>query len=281
MTRPTLVRAEPLRFETREAVVDGMTVHYRCGGRGPVVLLLHGMTLTHAQWAPFAQELAASHRVVMADLPGHGGSSPLTGAFSFAAAARLMNRMLDAIDAPRACAIGHSGGGMTLLQMALQRPHRFDALALVDAPHRFGAAARELARQDTWERLDAKAQREYVRMHPGGLAQARAIYAQYNGLADRCDEVHRAQLARLRVPVLLVWGDRDPYFPVETALEMYRTLPDAALRVVPDQQHTPIWSSMGGSPEAERLFPSEVGRFFAAKRRNGPVTTAAGGGRSN
>ncbi|MEL6188043.1 MAG: alpha/beta hydrolase, partial [Myxococcota bacterium] len=42
--------------------------------------------------------------------------------------------------------------------------------------------------------------------------------------------------ARIDVPVKLVWGEKDPFFPVEWAREMVSTFPQASLQVIPDMK---------------------------------------------
>jgi pimeloyl-ACP methyl ester carboxylesterase len=70
----------PASFATREIPVDGATIHTRIGGRGPIVVLLHGFGDTGDMWAPLAGRLAADHTVVVPDLRGMGLSShPETG----------------------------------------------------------------------------------------------------------------------------------------------------------------------------------------------------------
>lgn len=259
------VQAQQQTGEFREstATVDGFTLHYRIGGSGPVLLMLHGFTLTGEQWAPFAKEFADSYTVVIADLPGHGGSSPMPGNFSFDKTAQLMHGLLDKLGAQQARGIGHSAGGITLLHMAAQQPQRLEAMVLVDAPHYLGPEVRQIAREDKWELLDPAVQEFYRNLHPGGQEQAELIFEQYNGLEHTGERITPEVLAILPVRTLLVWGDRDPAFPLEIPLEMYRALPNAALWVIPGQGHTPIWVEMGGDAGAAARFVEIAGDFLA------------------
>lgn len=72
-------------------------------------------------------------------------------------------------------------------------------------------------------------------------------------------------LAALPVRTLLVWGNRDPAFPLEIPLELYRALPNAALWVIPGQGHTPLWVDMGGDPGAADRFVEISGDFLAGE----------------
>ena len=267
-TGATRARETP-EFLERTATIDGFKIHYRMGGSGPYLLMLHGMTLTSEHWLPFAGDLMNSYTVVVADLPGHGGSSPLPGIFSFEKSAELMLGLLDELGVQQAYGIGHSAGGMTLLHMAARQPKRLKAMVLVDAPHYLGPEAREIVREDTWDRLDPAVQEWYRKLHPGGQQQAEKIYRQYNGLADNSESVAPEVLKTLPINVLIVWGDRDPAFPLEIPMEMYRSLPNAALWVIPQQGHTPLWVDMGGDASAAAAFGKVVKDFLAQEKVSG------------
>ena len=64
----------PKGFTEKIANVDGVKINYKTGGRGPVVVLLHGYTQTSHMWIPLMPLLAASHTVIAPDLRGAGNS---------------------------------------------------------------------------------------------------------------------------------------------------------------------------------------------------------------
>lgn len=262
---PDVLPANRVPAELRDAItkVESYKLHYRIGGSGPILVMLHGMTLTGEQWLPFAKDFTDSYTVVIADLPGHGGSSPQPNAFSFAKSAKLMHGLLDELGAERAYGIGHSAGGMILLHMAAQQPKRLKAMVLVDAPHYLGPEARKIAHEDTWGKLDPEVQEWYRTLHPGGQTQAENLFRQYNGFANSSEHVYPEVLKTLPVNTLIIWGDRDPAFPLETAMEMYRSLPNAALWVIPQQGHTPLWPDMGGDASAAATFARVAKEFLA------------------
>ena len=104
-------------------------------GAGPDIVLLHGVSLTGAAWAPLLPALAG-YRVHLVDLPGHGLSSPTTyrpGAVRESAVA-FVEEMLDALDLPAAPVIGHSLGGMFALWYASERPERIASLVAIGSP---------------------------------------------------------------------------------------------------------------------------------------------------
>ncbi len=66
------------------------------------------------------------------------------------------------------------------------------------------------------------------------------------------------QLATITARTLIVTGDRDPFYPVELAVELYRTIPRCSLWVVPEAMHSPIFLSQ------REAFAAEAMRFLAA-----------------
>jgi pimeloyl-ACP methyl ester carboxylesterase len=74
--------------------------------------------------------------------------------------------------------------------------------------------------------------------------------------------LHHKRLAETQLPILMVWGDNDFYFPIDIATELYSGLPNAKLWVVPNQGHAPIWEFMGGSTLAAKIFPKMIREFL-------------------
>lgn len=104
-------------------------------GTGPEIVLLHGVSLAGAAWAPLLPSLAG-YRVHLVELPGHGLSGPVTyrpGAVR-EHTLRLLDDLLDALNLDRAAVIGHSLGGMFALWYASQRPERIASLVAIGDP---------------------------------------------------------------------------------------------------------------------------------------------------
>lgn len=121
---------------------DGRAVRVLDQGAGPVVLLLHGVGLRAEVWEPQIAALAGTHRVIAADLPGHGDSDGLAGGTPalpdyVAWAARLVQ----ALGAPVAVA-GHSMGSLIALGLAVERPDLVTRAALLCPVYRRSPEAR-------------------------------------------------------------------------------------------------------------------------------------------
>jgi pimeloyl-ACP methyl ester carboxylesterase len=100
-------------------------------GTGPPVVLLHGLTATHRYVVMGSRSLERSgHRVIAYDARGHGHSGP-ADAYTYAALADDLRRVLDEHGVERAVLAGASMGAHTLLRLALTDPDRVAGLVVI------------------------------------------------------------------------------------------------------------------------------------------------------
>src|SRR5688500_17985755 len=117
---------------TRESrVVHGHRRAFVRAGRGPALLLLHGIGNNCQTWSGVIDRLAETHTVIAPDLLGHGDSAKPRGDYSIPAYANGMRDLLSVLDIEQATVVGHSLGGGIALQFAYQFPERCQRLALV------------------------------------------------------------------------------------------------------------------------------------------------------
>jgi pimeloyl-ACP methyl ester carboxylesterase len=127
--------AEPFpSFQSRTVAVDGINLHYLCGGSGPPLVLVHGLGSSAAvEFYYNLEPLAARHRVFAIDLPGFGRSDKPVLAYTMDLFVRAVSDLMacEAID--RGAVMGVSMGGRVALGLALDSPEKVDRLVLVDA----------------------------------------------------------------------------------------------------------------------------------------------------
>lgn len=253
----------PPGFDSRTAELYGRRVHYAVAGEGPAVVLVHGLGGAATNWAELAPLLADRRRVLVPDLPGHGGSEPLPaleGLASFAAAVEVCVR---AEGLRRAAVVGHSLGGAVALRLALTRPARVSALVLAAGagissrtrrarlglgvlgllrPSRLAAryepdvAARGRLRGLVFGKLASDPRALSRAAVAGFLAGSRRVTDGGSAAAALLADDPRPELDRIACPVLVLWGARDWFLPLEDAHEYSRRL-RAPLRVLPDTGH--------------------------------------------
>jgi pimeloyl-ACP methyl ester carboxylesterase len=128
-------------FEERELEWRGARLRYAVGGAGPPLVLVHGLGGTIENWRAIAPRLAASHRVLVPDLPGHGHSAPLREARDVDALAEAVLGLADEEEMPEAVWIGHSLGGVVGIRAAVVRSDAVRGLVLAGAAG-IGSASR-------------------------------------------------------------------------------------------------------------------------------------------
>lgn len=128
------------RYHVRLAP-DGMpplNVHVEEMGRGPVILLLHGLGGSSYSWRHVAPRLATTHRVIALDLRGFGRSDkPFDQAYGTHDHAAVVRAYIRAANLTRVTLVGHSYGGLIALRLAMDRrlePHRIARLVIMDSP---------------------------------------------------------------------------------------------------------------------------------------------------
>jgi pimeloyl-ACP methyl ester carboxylesterase len=142
------------------------TVHFQQAGRGPDLVLIHGLCCNLAFWyMTVLPALAERFRVTVYDLRGHGFSSmPLSG-YRVTDLSLELAQLLDRLEIDTAHVVGHSFGGAIALAYAIERPDRVSSLLLADAwiPSLQAWPAQSLDRVD---RLRARAQAAGVELNP-------------------------------------------------------------------------------------------------------------------
>jgi pimeloyl-ACP methyl ester carboxylesterase len=252
--------------------LHGHRVSYRTAGEGPVVLLIHGITGSSAQWEPVIQLLAERHTVIAPDLLGHGQSAKPRGDYSLGAYAVSLRDLLIALGHRRATVVGHSLGGGVAMQFAYEYPVFSERLVLVDSGG-LGREVHPLLRAATlpgsefvlpliasshildagaWvggalERVGLRAGSDLGEMARGyaSLADAQARQAFLHTLravidpgGQRVDATDRLYLSSM-MPALIVWGQRDPLIPVRHAAVAHRAMPGSRLEVFERAGHFP------------------------------------------
>lgn len=268
--------------------LHGRQVAYAEAGSGPVLLLIHGMGGTLENWQVVIELLAREHTVIAPDLPGHGASAPGAGDYSIGALAAGLRDLLVALGHDRATLVGHSLGGGIAMQFAYQFPEVAERLVLVSS----GGLGSEVSSVLRAAALPGAKLFIAATAGPGrvaGSAIARGLGAvglqpkpdlaevgrAYASLAD--PEHREAFLATLRsvvgtrgqrvnagdrlyltegVPVLIIWGERDPIIPVRHGEDACRAMPGSRLEIFDRAGHMPQLEEPG-------RFVAVVSRFLA------------------
>ena len=223
--------------------IDDIEMYYEEYGAGAPLVLLHGFGGCAKNWHPFTAELSERRRLIVVDLRGHGHSTDPGSAFTHRRAACDVFLLLDTLGVGRFSAMGMSSGGMTLLHMATSQPERIDSMVLISATSHFPDEARAIMRRASLATMPRPVQAMYRECAQRGDEQIRQLIAQFNALHDDHDDMSftAQSLSAVAARTLVVHGDRDRFFPVDVPVGIYRSIPDAALWIVPGGDHVPIY----------------------------------------
>jgi pimeloyl-ACP methyl ester carboxylesterase len=237
---PKLIKARGHSFQ-----IGNIEMYYEEYGAGKPLLLLHGFGGCTQNWHPFTAGFSEHYRLIVVDLRGHGHSTNPENRFTHREAANDVFLLLEKLGIDHFSAMGMSTGGMTLLHMATSQPRRIDSMVLISATSYFPDQARAIMRRASFDTMPKEVREMYRECAKRGDEQIRQLITQFNGLHDNYDDMNFTvqKLATITARTLVVHGDRDNFFPVEIAISIYRFIPDAALWIIPNGDHVPIYDS--------------------------------------
>jgi pimeloyl-ACP methyl ester carboxylesterase len=243
MTTPHAPKGTTTRGRTVQ--INNIEMYYEEYGVGKPLVLLHGFGGCAQNWHPFSAKLSERHRLIVVDLRGHGHSTNPENKFTHREAASDVFLLLEKLGVGHFSAMGISSGGMTLLHMATSQPKRIDSMVLISATSQFPDQARAIFRRASFGNMPQEVQRMYRECAKRGDVQIRQLITQFNAFHKDYDDMNfTAQtLSTITARTLVVHGDRDHLFPVEIPVSIYRSIPDAALWIIPGGDHVPIYDS--------------------------------------
>ena len=240
--------------------MNDMEMYYEEYGEGKPLVLLHGFGGCAQNWHPFTFRLSESHRLIVVDMRGHGYSTNPSNRFTHREAARDVFLLLEMLGIDHFSAMGMSSGGMTLLHMATSQPERIDSMVLISATTHFPDQARAIMRRASFSTMPQEVQEMYRECAKRGDEQIHQLITQFNALHQNYDDMNftAQSLSAITARTLVVHGDRDNFFPVEIPVNIYRSIPDAALWIIPGGDHVPIYDSTVPFTSAALRFLDEA-----------------------
>jgi pimeloyl-ACP methyl ester carboxylesterase len=257
---------------------DGTRIAYRVEGAGPSIVLTNGLTTTTTFWKYVRPIWLQRHTVLTWDLPGHGNSGPAQSDLSASVPGQpdILAQVMREVAMTRAAQIGWSTGAQVVLETYRQHPELCESLVMLlggaghvldtmrmpvsaaaiewfanglprgafDVTHRVLSSAFRLPGSRVVGRLSGFIGPRVSRDDLHELTEHIASVHPYTlQRFVRSSQAHTAAeaLAALRVPLLILGGDKDPFAPSElVAFELQRLAPQAELARLPEGTHTAL-----------------------------------------
>ena len=219
---------------------EGADIFVRWGGKGPVVVLIHGYAENSDSWAPLAADLMKDHTVVVPDLRGIGKSSKPEGGYDKKTQAKDIRAVVIALGFDKTFVVAHDIGNMVAYAYAALYPDRVQRLVVMDAPipgiepwseillnpgvwhfnfhgpdaERLVAGRERIYFDRIWNDFSAdpskpdEATRNFFAAtyaQPGGM---RARFAQFTAFSQDAKDNNIFEQVKLTMPVLAVGGEK-------------------------------------------------------------------------
>jgi pimeloyl-ACP methyl ester carboxylesterase len=266
------------QFARHTAKVGDLTLSYFKGGRGRLLLYLHGLS-GWGRWESYHMTFGITHLVYAPQLPGWPEGPIPTGMTSVRDYAQVMARFLDTLGIDTVDIVGHSFGGWIALCLATEHPERVSRLVVIDAmgvdvPDTPAADLERLGEEAFARAAFAQTGEVVIRGDFGGVREdvrtgqefekqwkSRALVAQL--VRGRYADPELTQKVKtITADTLLVWGREDQIVPWRHGEVLAAAIPRSRLVVIADAGHTPM-------REKRETFQRLVHEFLSGRMEQG------------
>jgi len=257
---------------------NGTSFHCRIDGRGPWVMLAHGLATDLTMWDELTDALKDRYRVLRYDARGHGGSPATAGDYTLDMLVADAVGILDALGIAQCHFGGLSMGGMVTLGMLLDHPARLKSGIIADSRHTtrpdFTAAWHQRAAQVRRGGIEAVVASTVSRWssaglaerNPGVIARMAAMIRRtsdngYCGCAAALAQLNYGhRLREIGVPTLLMCGSEDHGAPPENTRQMHAAIKGSRFLEIEQAGHI-------SNIERPDVFNGAVVRFLGEVER--------------
>jgi pimeloyl-ACP methyl ester carboxylesterase len=266
------------------ASVNGVSLYHEIYGEGEPLVLIHGGLTTIGEMRGWVESLAATRQVIAVEMQGHGRTADTDRPMAFATMADDITALLDHLKIPKADVAGHSFGGGIAIRVAIQHSGRVRRLVVISSPNARSAWYPET--QEGMSQVDASLADQMMQTPTGEFSKQWPEPQRFPRFLDKMGKLMSenydwsAEIAKLPMPVLLVFADNDS-IPQKAVAEFFALLgggvkepgwlntqlSKSRLAVVPGYSHYNFLSS----PEV----PLIIGKFLADPLTNAHEGAAA------
>src|SRR5258708_20638446 len=195
------------------ADVNGIKLYHEIYGDGDPLVLIHGGLTTIGEMQGWVQPLAKTRRGIAVEMQGHGRTADTDRPMSFATMGDDIGALLEHLKIPKADLVGHSFGGATAIRAVVQHPDKVRRLVVISSPYARSGWYAET--QEGMGRISASMAENMMQTPTGQLSQQWPEPQRFPQFLDKMgrmmseDYDWSADIAKLPIPVLLVFADND------------------------------------------------------------------------
>lgn len=232
---------------------DGRKVLLRDEGKGPAVVLIHGVGMCADAWAPQIAALSQDQRVIAVNMPGHGGSDLLGDGARLPQYVAWVAMVIEALGLGQVSVAGHSMGALIATGLAVERPDLVERLAVLNGVFRRSVVARvavearadeiALGKNDIVQPLarwfDENPAQQAIRAQVAGWLGSMdpaGYLAAYRAFAEG-DRVYADHLDKIICPSLILTGDGDLNSTPEMTQAMAAAIPKGQAVIITGHRH--------------------------------------------
>jgi len=250
--------------ESKFIDIDGLKVHYRDEGKGPVLLCLHGIQSSLHTWDGWVKEMKNNYRIIRIDLPGWGFTGPSNFGYSRDETVKFLRKFVDAMGLKKINIAGNSYGGFLAWNFVVDNQDMVDKLIILDgggypfkppfavtlmtAPvirnlypiitPRFIVANFVRDVYGTKSRVtDETIDRYYnLMMYKDNRKESVKFFRGIKGQM----ETESAGVNTIKIPTLIMWGKQDAWIPISVMDRFKKDIPHVRAIVYDGVGHIPM-----------------------------------------
>jgi pimeloyl-ACP methyl ester carboxylesterase len=244
------------------ANVNDIKVYYETYGAGEPLLLLHGNSGSTEQFLLQIPELSKHFRVIAVDSRAQGKSTDSDKEITYALMASDMSALIDKLNLGSVYVVGWSDGGNIGLELAFAHPQKVKKLVTFGAnyTHENAMAPPDSVAMDANDPritfLKTAPMLNMIKKYKEGMDKlSPVVRKKLADLMEKYPNFTVEQVKQIKVPVLVVVGDRDA-INLDQTISLFSSLPHSQLFIVPGASHmVPV--------EQPTLVNSQVIKFLS------------------
>jgi len=251
--------------------IENLKINYITEGSGEPILILHGWGASIETVMPIVNILKDTKKVYAIDLPGFGKSDLPNDVFGSFHYADIVKSFIDKMGIEKLSIIGHSFGGKLSIILSARYPHLVNKQVLVNSagliPRRtlkyhirvksFKLMKKAYRYFFFWKKEEEKLEKLYKKFGSDDYQNSSGVMRKI--LVRVVNENLKPLLKDIKIPTLLIWGDRDEATPLYMAKIMEKEIEDSGLVVFKGAGHYSYLDDYNGFARVIKSFLNNNG----------------------